>query len=84
MLKQVLVPSKENSTISIPAEFYGREIEVVVYPVYSAAQEAEQENSNYFDKPLGLITRQLAGIIKADNDFNHKELLADALAEKYL
>jgi len=27
MLRQVMVPSKENSTISIPAEFYGTEIE---------------------------------------------------------
>jgi len=27
-----MVPSKENSTISIPAEFYGREVEVLVFP----------------------------------------------------
>jgi hypothetical protein len=33
MLRQVLVPSKENSTVSIPAEFYGIEVEVVVYPI---------------------------------------------------
>ena len=27
-----MVPSKENSTVSIPAEFYGMEVEVLVYP----------------------------------------------------
>ena len=32
MLRQVMVPSKENSTVSIPAEFYGMEVEVLVYP----------------------------------------------------
>jgi len=32
MLRQVMIPSKENSTISIPAEFYGTEVEVLVYP----------------------------------------------------
>ena len=35
-------------------------------------------------KPLGPITKQLAGIIKLEKDINHKELLTDALTEKYL
>ena len=32
---------------------------------------------------LGPITKQLAGIIKLDKDINHKEILTDALMEKY-
>ena len=32
MLRQIIVPSEENSTITIPPEFYGTEIEVLVYP----------------------------------------------------
>jgi hypothetical protein len=32
MLRQVMVPSEENSTISIPAEFYGTEVEILVFP----------------------------------------------------
>jgi hypothetical protein len=32
MLRQVMIPSKENSTISIPAEFYGTEVEILVFP----------------------------------------------------
>jgi len=32
MLRQVMIPSKENSTIFIPAEFYGMEVEVLVFP----------------------------------------------------
>ena len=34
MLRQVMIPSKENSTVSIPAEFYGMEVEVLVFPSY--------------------------------------------------
>ena len=34
MLRQVLIPSVENSTINIPVEFYGKEIEVLLYPFY--------------------------------------------------
>jgi hypothetical protein len=43
-------------------------------------------SGNMADKnvPLGPVTRQLAGIIKLDNNISGKELLADALAEKYL
>ena len=32
---------------------------------------------------LGPITKQLAGIIKLNKDINHKEILTDALMEKY-
>ena len=40
MLRRVLVPSKENSTVSIPAEFYGMEVEIVVYPIYAVSEAA--------------------------------------------
>ena len=36
MLRQVMIPSKENSTFFIPAEFYGTEVEVLVFPSSSA------------------------------------------------
>jgi hypothetical protein len=41
---------------------------------------------NEIDKnnQLGPITRQLAGIIKLNEEINHKEILADVLMEKYL
>ena len=32
MMRQVMIPSKENPTISIPAEYYGTEVEVLVFP----------------------------------------------------
>jgi hypothetical protein len=34
-----MVQGKDNSTISIPAEFYGMEVEVLVYPSCSAKTE---------------------------------------------
>lgn len=36
------------------------------------------------DKPLGTITKQLAGIIKLDKKIDYKELLGNSLTEKYL
>ncbi|MDR3247994.1 MAG: DUF6364 family protein [Treponema sp.] len=35
------------------------------------------------NKALGPITKDLAGIIKVDRDVDHKELLTEALMEKY-
>jgi len=42
------------------------------------------ENVIENNKPLGPITKQVAGIIKLEKNINHKELLADTLLEKYL
>ena len=53
MLRHVMIPSEENSTISIPAEFYGTEVEVLVYPFGN--KKAEQYNdsiNDIFDKHL--------------------------------
>jgi len=53
MLRQVMIPSKENATISIPTEFYGTEVEILVFP--SCNKKAEQNNNSIndiFDKYL--------------------------------
>jgi len=42
------------------------------------------ENRKADDKVLGPITSQLAGIIKLEEKIDRKELLRDALMEKYL
>jgi hypothetical protein len=48
-----MVPSKENSTISIPAEFYGKEVEILVYPFYSQSASQNSDNINdIFDRHL--------------------------------
>ena len=33
MLRQIMIPSKENSTVSIPDRFYGMRVEVLVFPL---------------------------------------------------
>jgi len=53
MLRQVMIPSKENSTISIPDEFYGTKVEILVFPFYE--KKANQSNNgidDIFDKYL--------------------------------
>jgi hypothetical protein len=53
MLRQVMIPSAENSTVSIPVEFYGREVEILVFP--SDKTKVNQNNDSIddiFDKHL--------------------------------
>ena len=47
MLRQVMIPSKENDTIFIPAEFYGMEVEVLVFPFLN--KKENQNNGNIKD-----------------------------------
>ena len=42
------------------------------------------KNAVDINQPLGPITKQLAGIIILEEDVNCKELLTDALMDKYL
>ena len=53
MLRQVMIPSKENSTISIPSEFYGKEVEILVFPFNNIKTGQNNDNINdIFDKYL--------------------------------
>jgi len=47
MLRQVMIPSKENSTISIPPEFYGREVEIIVFPSETQVLKVEKKLPHY-------------------------------------
>ncbi|GBU23657.1 hypothetical protein R83H12_00273 [Fibrobacteria bacterium R8-3-H12] len=47
MLRQVMVPSKENSTISIPTEFYGTEVEIIVFPLETLQSNARKKLPHY-------------------------------------
>jgi len=59
MLKQVLIPSKENSTISIPAEYYGMEVEIVVYPILSVPETKKMEAYQNLLKFRGTLKRDI-------------------------
>lgn len=53
MLRQVMIPSKENSTISIPSEFFGKEVEILVFPFSDRKTSPSSDNINdIFDKYL--------------------------------
>ena len=53
MIRQVIIPSKENSTISIPAEFYGTEVEVLFFPSYkSKTKQTSNSIKDLFAKYL--------------------------------
>jgi len=53
MLRQVIVPSKENSVISIPSEFYGTKVEVLVFPFHDPkANQGSESIDEIFDRHL--------------------------------
>jgi hypothetical protein len=53
MLRQVMIPSKENPTVSIPVEFYGTEVEILVFPFCDKKTNQYSDNINdIFDKHL--------------------------------
>jgi len=46
MLRQVMIPSKENPTFPIPAEFYGTEVEVLVFPFHNKKANQNSDSIN--------------------------------------
>jgi hypothetical protein len=47
MLRQIMVPSKENSTIALPAEWYGMEVEIIVFPLETRQPNARKKLPHY-------------------------------------
>ena len=41
-----MIPSKENSAVFIPDEFYGMEVEVLVFPYYNKKANQNSDNIN--------------------------------------
>jgi len=52
MLRQVMVPSKERSTFSFPAEYYGKEVEILVFPTQKKSNQDIDSLKKLFDKYL--------------------------------
>ena len=55
MLRQVMIPSKERPTFSIPAEYYGKEVEILVFPTPNKSKQDDKDIdniNNIFDKYL--------------------------------
>jgi len=46
MLRKVLIPSIENSTITIPSEYYGKEVEILLFPSSDKKQTQYTESVN--------------------------------------
>ncbi|MCL2255171.1 MAG: hypothetical protein FWC09_12080 [Lachnospiraceae bacterium] len=54
MLRQVMIPSKEKASFPFPAEYYGKEVEILVFPFQ---KEKNINNLNdFFDKYLFSFT----------------------------
>jgi len=47
MLRQIMVPSRENSSIALPTEWYGREVEIIVFPLETHQPNVSKELPHY-------------------------------------
>jgi len=43
MYRQILVPDKHNATIPIPAEWYGKEVVVMAYPITERQSQEKKQ-----------------------------------------
>jgi ethanolamine utilization protein EutA (predicted chaperonin) len=66
------------------AEIYAKYTKKTVSQLVEEYLLTISTNNKVKNMPLGPITQQLAGIIKIDENINYKEILTDALMEKYL
>jgi len=66
MLRQVMIPSKEKASFPFPVEYYGKEVEILVFP-------SNKENKNFdnlndiFDKYLFSFTNYKFNRDEANN-----------------
>ena len=68
----------------IYAKFTKKSVSQLVEDYLSSISIDSVKNRITDDKPLGPITKQLVGIIALDKKIDGKEILSDALMEKYL
>ena len=61
MLRQIMVPSKDNSTFALPPELYGREVEIIVFPLETRQQNARKKLPHYI------------GLNMSDFEFNREK-----------
>ena len=47
MLRQIMVPSKENSTITLPPEWYGKEVEIIIFPLETRQTKTGKKMPHY-------------------------------------
>jgi len=73
-----------NQNIADNAADYATRAQKTLSQVVEEYLASISESRNTADKPLGPITTRLAGIINLNKDVDHKNLLANALMEKYL
>jgi hypothetical protein len=45
MYRQIFIPSEQNANITIPREWYGQLVEVIVFPVNSQENAQPQQNT---------------------------------------
>jgi len=51
MLRQVMIPSKEKASFPFPTEYYGKEVEILIFPTNKINQNLD-DISKIFDKHL--------------------------------
>jgi hypothetical protein len=65
MYRQVFTPTERNNTVIMPREWYGREIEVIAFPVVKNGRKVESDVISFRDQRLQEI-RTITNDINVD------------------
>ena len=70
MYRQILTPSSRNNTISLPSSWYGREVEVIAFPIMSpiSSKNPVKERRKKREEMLRKYSMDLSGF-----KFNREE-----------
>jgi hypothetical protein len=60
MYRQVFIPTEQNNVITMPREWYGKEVEVIVFPVMESGRPAK----NVFISPQSKRLQEIRSITK--------------------
>jgi len=83
MVRTIIKPSKPIINLSIPAEYVGEEIEILVFPVNDASnsQKPDDEEHRFRKQEAFQNFMKYKGTLPAD--FDYKKELADYREERY-
>jgi len=80
MVRTIIKPNKQKINLSIPAEYIGKEVEILVFPINKTEIYLESDNNAKRQKAFERFMKYQG---KLPVDFDHRKELADYRNERY-
>jgi hypothetical protein len=83
-VREIIDSSLLDSFITLPESFKNKRVEITVRTLVGDEPEEEPTEKIEADETLSPAMKRLLGALKLPKDFDYKEVLTEALMEKYL